>query len=88
MIHQFHCLDVIRVGFVVNRTGAAHHIEHCLRYLRQIILCHADTTLEDAQSVMVEGKLEYGANGVGMVHRCRDWTAVRSYLLNNPSAKL
>ncbi|KAI0296491.1 hypothetical protein B0F90DRAFT_1563807, partial [Multifurca ochricompacta] len=82
MFHQMHCLDVIRVGFVTNRTGASHHITHCLRYLRQTILCKADTTLEETVFKKVEDHNEWraGANGVGMVHRCRDWTAVWKYM--------
>ncbi|KAI0043398.1 hypothetical protein FA95DRAFT_1498722 [Auriscalpium vulgare] len=85
MIHQMHCLDIIRVGFLTNRTGAAHHVEHCLRYLRQIVLCKADTTLEETVMKEIDGRNETGGSGVGMVHRCRDWTKVRQYLLDNPS---
>ncbi|EMD39637.1 hypothetical protein CERSUDRAFT_111944 [Gelatoporia subvermispora B] len=86
MIHQMHCLDVIRVGFVTNRTGAAHHIEHCLRYLRQMVLCYADTTLEDDMPAILDGKWEHGSSGVGSVHRCRDWTVLRKYLLEYPAS--
>ncbi|KAI0922510.1 hypothetical protein AcW1_002871 [Taiwanofungus camphoratus] len=85
MIHQMHCLDIIRVGYVVNRTGAAHHIEHCLRYLRQMVLCHADTTLEADTPVFIDGRWEHASAGVGMVHRCKDWTMVRRHLLDHPS---
>ncbi|KAF8875066.1 hypothetical protein BD779DRAFT_228318 [Infundibulicybe gibba] len=84
MIHQMHCLDVIRVGFVVNGTDAAKHIQHCLRYLRQMVLCNADTTLEAADEIILNGRLEHEANGVGMVHRCKDWTVVRQYLVDHP----
>lgn len=82
MYHQLHCLDVIRVGFVVNGSNAYHHTEHCLRYLRQILLCKADTTLEDADGLRTteDGRILRGASGLGMVHRCRDWTKVKSYL--------
>ncbi|OAX37301.1 hypothetical protein K503DRAFT_693579 [Rhizopogon vinicolor AM-OR11-026] len=87
LYHQFHCLDVIRVGYVVNRTHAAEHIQHCLRYLRQALLCHADTTLEVdiPQISKIDGKLYHTANGVGSVHRCRDWTVLRQYMLDHPS---
>ncbi|KIM67645.1 hypothetical protein SCLCIDRAFT_107594 [Scleroderma citrinum Foug A] len=86
LYHQFHCLDVIRVGYLVNRTHAAHHIQHCLRYLRQILLCHADTTLEpDIPQMAPDGSWHHTANGVGAVHRCRDWTKLRRYMLENPS---
>ncbi|KAG1753370.1 hypothetical protein EDB19DRAFT_1600046, partial [Suillus lakei] len=86
LYHQFHCLDIIRVGYVVNRTHAAEHIQHCLRYLRQALLCHADTTLEVdiPQISQDDGKLYHTANGVGSVHRCRDWTVLRQYMLEHP----
>ncbi|KAI0292632.1 hypothetical protein B0F90DRAFT_1736757 [Multifurca ochricompacta] len=85
MIHQMHCLDVIRVGFVTNRTGSAQHITHCLRYLRQTILCKADTTLEETMFEYMGDGWHAGASGVGMIHRCRDWTAVWKYLREYPS---
>ncbi|GJE97586.1 hypothetical protein PsYK624_138070 [Phanerochaete sordida] len=86
MMHQLHCLDVIRVGFVTNRTGFAHHIEHCLRYLRQSVLCCGDSTLEETHPRQTDdGVWVYGASGTGMVHECRDWTAVRRYMNANPA---
>lgn len=86
LYHQFHCLDVIRVGFLVNRTHAAQHIQHCLRYLRQILLCHADTTLEpDIPQMAPDGSWHHTANGVGAVHRCKDWTKLTDFMLENPS---
>ncbi|TFK83073.1 hypothetical protein K466DRAFT_275261 [Polyporus arcularius HHB13444] len=54
-VHQLHCLDVFRVGFVTNRTGFAHHVEHCLRYMRQAVLCYADTTLEVDHPGLLDG---------------------------------
>ena len=84
-IHQLHCLDVFRVAFVTNRTGSAHHVEHCLRYMRQAVLCYADTTLEPAFTGLVNGKWEHGATGIGSVHRCKDWTALRKYLDDHPA---
>ncbi|KAK7683146.1 hypothetical protein QCA50_013819 [Cerrena zonata] len=82
MYHQLHCLDVIRVGFVVNGSDAYHHIEHCLRYLRQILLCKADTTLEvtDGERTDEHGRILEGASGLGMIHRCKDWTKVKRHL--------
>lgn len=86
MMHQLHCLDVIRVGFVTNRTGFAHHIEHCLRYLRQSVLCCADTTLEeDEPQLDPDGNWVHAASGDNMVHECRDWTVVRRYMNEHPA---
>lgn len=86
MMHQLHCLDVIRVGFVTNRTGFAHHIEHCLRYLRQSVLCCADDTLEETHPRLNDaGEWVYAASGTGMVHECKDWTAIRRYMNTYPA---
>jgi hypothetical protein len=44
-----------------------HHSTHCYDYLRQSIMCAADTTLE--------GKSELGP-GWGSKHECKDYDAV------------
>ncbi|KAI9065284.1 hypothetical protein FKP32DRAFT_512386 [Trametes sanguinea] len=85
MVHQLHCLDVLRVAFVANRTGAAQHVAHCLRYLRQAVLCHADATLEPDEPGVRDGRWEHAASGVDAVHRCRDWTALRRYMDEHPA---
>ena len=85
MVHQLHCLDVFRVGFATNRSGYAHHVEHCLRYLLQIVLCHADTTLEADKPGMRAGRWTHAAGGVGSVHQCRDWRVLREYLDEHPA---
>ncbi|KAG6331159.1 hypothetical protein ID866_7931 [Astraeus odoratus] len=32
-----------------------------------------------------DGSWHHTANGVGAVHRCKDWTKLREYMLENPS---
>ncbi|KAI0828644.1 hypothetical protein BC628DRAFT_1409196 [Trametes gibbosa] len=85
MVHELHCLDVLRVAFVANRTGAAAHVAHCLRYLRQTVLCRADTTLEPDEPGLRGGRWEHAASGVGAVHRCRDWTVLRRWMDEHPA---
>ncbi|KAI0828632.1 hypothetical protein BC628DRAFT_1417630 [Trametes gibbosa] len=86
MQHQMHCLDALRVAFAMGGPAAqAPHTEHCLRYLRQTVLCHADTTLEESAVAVHNGKLRHlSKQGYGVMHRCRDWTALRRYQLENP----
>lgn len=48
----------------------AHHSSHCFDYLRQSILCAADTTLE--------GKTTSGP-GWGSVHECKDYDALLAW---------
>ena len=85
MVHQLHCLDFLRVGYVTNRTDLEGHVQHCLQYMRQVVLCNADTTLESANSVYVDGKWIYVGDMGGSVHRCKDWTMLRRYLEENPA---
>ncbi|EJF59555.1 hypothetical protein BD309DRAFT_960411 [Dichomitus squalens] len=85
MLHQMHCLDVIRVGMATNRTGFARHVEHCTRYLRQIVLCNSDVTLEPAYREEKDGDWMWAADGINSIHRCKDWTVVRKYLEEHPA---
>lgn len=82
--HQLHCLDAIRVNFVVNGTHAAAHVEHCLNYLRQAILCHADNTIEPAIWMETETSVEPASDGLGVVHTCRDWRALNEFAETHP----
>lgn len=90
MVHQMHCLDVLRVGFAMH--GAPEytaHAEHCLRYLRQAILCAADPTLEPSTPRLNKHReWTHAASGEGSVHRCRDWTALGRYLAEHPPGPL
>ncbi|KAL1949049.1 hypothetical protein VTO73DRAFT_10855 [Trametes versicolor] len=90
VVHQMHCLDVLRVGFAMRgRAEHAGHVQHCLRYLRQALLCHADTALEPAVPVRNgRGEWVHAADGEGTVRRCRDWTALRRYLEAHPAGPL
>lgn len=50
MFHQLQCLKIIRIAYLqVNSTAAQTAdltAQHCLNYLRQMILCRADLNLE------------------------------------------
>lgn len=50
-----------------------HHIRHCFDYLRQAIVCAADTNLE------VVDRVTHVTNGWGQEKICRDWDAVVRY---------
>ncbi|ETW74628.1 hypothetical protein HETIRDRAFT_144814 [Heterobasidion irregulare TC 32-1] len=75
MWHQLHCLNHVRSIIAVGDDGS-EHTEHCFHYIRQHILCAADTTLEPREE-------EAGSKGVipgeGVAHTCRDWTQVDSW---------
>ncbi|KAG6038305.1 hypothetical protein E4U41_004355 [Claviceps citrina] len=76
VMHQVHCVAVIKHSFMVYREDKtcrrdvdAEHIDHCVEYLRQAIMCHGDMTLERPSSQTYP----QGTTGWGNVHRCRDW---------------
>jgi len=52
----------------------AHHTAHCFDYLRQSIMCNADTSLE--------GKTEAGP-GWGSKHQCKDYDEVLAWANNH-----
>lgn len=71
VFHQLHCLSYL-VQHFSPATGnltqeVAHHSAHCFDYLRQAIMCNADTSLE--------GKTETGP-GWGSKHTCKDYDKV------------
>jgi hypothetical protein len=94
MFHQLHCLDALRYAYAAAKSGKfvwpgngthiEEHTHHCLTYLREVILCRADGTLEETHPVVAaDGTVDQGSDGLNTVHRCRDWTKVRDYVEEN-----
>ncbi|KZO93318.1 hypothetical protein CALVIDRAFT_502994, partial [Calocera viscosa TUFC12733] len=79
MWHQMHCLNHIRAA-LVNGDDGSDHTAHCFHYLRQGILCAADTTLEPGGTGMIVEGGDKVATGVGVVHTCRDWRGVHDWM--------
>jgi Mycotoxin biosynthesis protein UstYa len=79
MWHQMHCLNHIR-AVLVNGDDGSDHTEHCFHYLRQGILCAADTTLEPGGVGMRLASGEVVATGAKDVHTCRDWKQVYDWM--------
>ncbi|TCD66352.1 hypothetical protein EIP91_001456 [Steccherinum ochraceum] len=86
LYHQLHCLDQIRTSFVRSNVDAEtmRHVEHCLRYLKDVLLCHADITVEPAEWMEVGGNTMPGTDGDGVVHSCRDWDKVKEFVEEHP----
>ncbi|KAI1802782.1 hypothetical protein F4811DRAFT_527925 [Daldinia bambusicola] len=76
VFHQLHCLSYVVEHYQQGYAGVklteevAHHSAHCFDYLRQSIMCSADTNLE--------GESEYGP-GWGSKHECVDYDAVLAW---------
>ncbi|KAJ4341738.1 hypothetical protein N0V95_007130 [Ascochyta clinopodiicola] len=84
--HQMHCLyhvtaytDTLvlqmRAGNTTLDEHQLSHNNHCVNYLRNAIMCTADTTLEG--QAQTEGWRDTaGTDGTGGLHVCRDWDEV------------
>ncbi|KAJ0336017.1 hypothetical protein COL154_012701 [Colletotrichum chrysophilum] len=79
MWHQMHCLNHIR-AVIVNGDDGSDHTWHCFHYLRQGILCAADTTLEAGGTSKKLPNGDKVATGGGTVHTCRDWRQVHDWM--------
>lgn len=81
VFHQLHCLYLTRDGFFASIDGTlserpllnTKHLVHCWEYLRQAIMCSADTTLEWI------GPDETGTTGWGYEHSCKDFGAIHAW---------
>ncbi len=74
LFHQLRCLDIIRDGIVVFRSSKTPDrpdalVHHCMNYIRQMIMCRANTDLESVRS-HVGPRVAVSET----THRCRDWT--------------
>lgn len=69
MYHQMHCL--ITIQDAIRKHNADDHAHHCLNYMRQMILCDANPTLE--RTIPEFGPL---ATELRTERVCRDWSKV------------
>lgn len=85
MFHQLHCLRFFNWAFDPEFEGlykifaTEDHSAHCLNYLRQMILCSPDLTLEKGDFRTRNFALERS----GSTHTCRDWSAVYDLMEDN-----
>lgn len=75
MFHQLRCLDIMRRSYNAREglspEGPSAVTQHCLHYLRQMVLCRSDTRLEPV--IDIEGPHAVRAWGP---MTCDDWTQV------------
>ncbi|KAK0511063.1 hypothetical protein JMJ35_006615 [Cladonia borealis] len=81
--HQMHCLNGIRKSYwtfveaalsgrvlrkdEIGHMAAPAHVQHCIDFLRQSLMCKADTTIEIRDEAIM------GVKGFGVRHECVDW---------------
>lgn len=79
MLHQLHCVEKMRRGLdnPDDEYATIPHLQHCMNYIRQMILCASDLTLEperDASHAINSSHPEgLTRPGVGVTHVCRNW---------------
>ncbi|KAK8076284.1 hypothetical protein PG994_003556 [Apiospora phragmitis] len=82
--HQLHCLWAVvqtYAGLKSNTTLPEDHhwhMIHCFSYMRQAILCSADTAIEGHETTFPDDN--GGSDGWDAHHVCKDMGEVRSYL--------
>lgn len=93
VFHQMHCLyhmqaymDALAMQMRAGNTTLDErkliHNDHCFNYLRNAVMCTADTTLEG----QIEGEGwdgEAGTDGTGAVHVCKNWDEVVAWAERN-----
>ncbi|KAI9064931.1 hypothetical protein FKP32DRAFT_1568900 [Trametes sanguinea] len=80
MFHQLHCLRLFRSALAGDhREPTEMHFGHCLVYLRQLILCDADLTLEPYDIL----HRDYNVKQDHSIHVCRDWEQVYDAMAGN-----
>ena len=79
MFHQLHCLDKMRRAVVSPPSSEweSWHTQHCLNYVRQMLLCAASVRLEPVKVAPGKGQEGLKVDGLGLQHECRDWSALR-----------
>ncbi|KAJ7573308.1 hypothetical protein C8J56DRAFT_506558 [Mycena floridula] len=80
MVHQYHCIETFgRQLTRTNRTRDWGHLHHCLNYIREMVLCHPDLTLEPGDF----STRNFTIDRIGATHTCRDLSPVYDALGRN-----
>jgi hypothetical protein len=51
------------------------HVQHCMDYIRQLIMCRADMTIEWAAPEPDQLGNKFHINGYGIPHTCTKWVS-------------
>ncbi|KAE8152272.1 hypothetical protein BDV25DRAFT_138087 [Aspergillus avenaceus] len=73
MFHQLHCLKWLRDRYWELEGAVATSINHCIDYLRQVIMCHGDLTpITFEWNHGIDGYLAHHSTP----HMCRNFNAI------------
>ena len=53
------------------------HTRHCLDFLRQMLMCNADTTIEHNNAAL------HGIVGFGINHQCKRWDQIYQWTIDH-----
>lgn len=82
--HQIHCLFAMAQTYSGLSSGHSipddhhWHMIHCIAYMRQAIMCAADTALEGHATTFPDDNS--GSDGWDATHVCKDYSQVKNYL--------
>ncbi|EIW52494.1 uncharacterized protein TRAVEDRAFT_52938 [Trametes versicolor FP-101664 SS1] len=76
LFHQMHCL--VRIRRAIGARQPSIHAHHCLNYLRQAIICEADSTIEPVVPSPGE-RTVYAETS----RSCKDWEKVYKLVSDN-----
>ncbi|CDM33107.1 hypothetical protein DTO013E5_5704 [Penicillium roqueforti] len=90
ILHQLHCLNMVRFQFWQARDGVdldtEHdavkwnlHVLHCFEYLRQAISCGGDLIIEGSSPIKVGKGHATSVTGWGVEHDCIDFELLRQF---------
>jgi hypothetical protein len=71
-LHEMHSPHLRNHYLAAISDGSDYQVEHCFEYLRQAVMCAADSNLEDADKMNV-------ATGWGIRRTCRNYDALREW---------
>ncbi|KAI0154556.1 hypothetical protein GGR57DRAFT_466025 [Xylariaceae sp. FL1272] len=89
MHHQIHCLGLMKHVFLKSERNQTvtpldyRHMDHCVEYIRQAVMCHGDLTLEPLLAGSTRTKIE--SDTWGSKHFCRDWNVLKQVVWKHTS---
>ncbi|KJA15184.1 hypothetical protein HYPSUDRAFT_194600 [Hypholoma sublateritium FD-334 SS-4] len=76
MYHEIHCIQTFAVALVENQKEQWPHFRHCFNYIRQMVMCRPDLTVEAGRFV----DDQFVTTTPGSVHVCQDWRIPHDFL--------
>lgn len=61
------------------RYSTTWHTRHCIDFLRQMLMCNADTTIEFSDPDL------HGIVGFGVKHQCKQWDQIKQWTIDRQS---